>query len=126
MCIYKGMSIYGLMFCLCHCVCVCVDVCVLGWGCECRSLTVQPGCSRDLVVLIHSVSDHQARRQNRGCNRRQTPTNLLMELSPSKGAYRATVYPRGLPQMYIKLHTCSPMSLALVMIGCDIIYVLRL
>lgn len=120
--------VYSLMFCICHCLCVCLCLCVCSGvgGCECRSLTVQPGCSRDLVALIHSVSDHQARRQNRGCNRRQTPTNLLMELSPSKGAYRATVYPRGLPQMYIKLHTCSPMSLALVIASCDIIYILRL
>lgn len=68
------------------CVCLCAVWGWVGGGGKCRSLTVEPGSSRDLVVLIHSVSDHQTHRQNRGCNQRQTPTNLLMELSAAKGA----------------------------------------
>lgn len=48
----------------------------LGWrvrgGVGCLRFD-SPGLSRDLAVLIPSVSDHQAHRQNRGCNRHQTP-----------------------------------------------------
>lgn len=53
-----------------HCFCL-LRACVFFWGGG--SHFDRPGSSRDLVVLIPSVSDHQAHRQNRGCNRHQTP-----------------------------------------------------
>lgn len=77
----KWYTVYQLV---CVCVCVCCSVHFIVCVCVCSGVGVGVWVSlfdivawiyssRDLVVLIHIVSDHRAHRQDRGCSRPQTP-----------------------------------------------------
>lgn len=113
--VYQDGSGYVCMYILCVCVCL------GGWASERHPLTAGIYWFWSSLWVTTGHTD-----RTEGVTGLKPPTNLLTELSPAKGAYKATVYPRGLPQMYIKLHTHTDthtlMSLALVIAGCDIIY----